>query len=93
MRTQTASQGSLVLRGGRGVHAFAEGALDLGCQGVHGQDGGQRRVALHRAVGQAFITHVLNVLPGLAEHVLALRVLVLQVLELQTGGDRSVQLY
>lgn len=63
---------SLVLRGGRGVQAFTEGSLDLCCQRVHGQDGGQRRVPLHRAVGEALVPQVLDVLSGLVEHVLAL---------------------
>lgn len=80
---------SLVLGGGRSVQAFAEGSLNLGGQRVHGQDGGQRRVALHRAVGEALVPQVLDVLARLVQHVLALRVLVLQVLELQTGGDTS----
>lgn len=79
----------LVFWRGRGVQAFAEGALYLSCQRVHGQDRGQRCVPLNRAVGQALVPQVFDVLSGLAEHVLTLRVLVLQVLELRDRGRQK----
>lgn len=83
---------SLVLWGRRGVQALAKGALYLGCQWVHGENRGQCSVPLHCAVGEALIPQVLDVLSGLAEHVLTLWVLVLQVLKLQTGEDITVKL-
>ena len=56
---------SLVLGGGGDVQALPEGALYLGGQGVHGEDGGQGAVALDRAVGHALVAQVLDVLSGL----------------------------
>lgn len=83
-------ENSLVLWWSWGVQAFAKRALNLCCQTVHGQDGGQGSVALHRAVGQTLVPQIFNVLSCLVEHVFTLWVLVLQVLELQRENVEQV---